>query len=90
MAISHPFAQLLLRYCNHFATNTSVVVFPHAVKVGVVQVALDCPFIIFHAGITCLHRVQYSGWPPENDSCDFKGKGIYHLELYMFGVHGRT
>ena len=90
MAVSHPFAQLRLQLCNHFAANTVVVVFPHAVEVGVVQVVLDFAFTIFRAGITCLHRVQYSGWLPENDSCDFKGKEIYHLELYMFGVHGRT
>ncbi len=42
---------LLLRLSNHFATQTAVVVFPHAVEVSVVQVALHVPFIIHRTGI---------------------------------------
>ena len=39
------------KFSNHFATQTAVVVFPHAVEVSVVQVTLHVVFIIHRAGV---------------------------------------
>ena len=43
---------LLLRLCNHFTTHAAVIVFPHAVVVSVIQIALYFVVIIYAAGIT--------------------------------------
>ena len=51
MAVSHPFLLLLLRLSNHFAAYTAVIVFPHAVEIGVVQVALNFTFVIFRTSV---------------------------------------